>query len=436
MTAASRVSSSIPAPDAGSLAGTVRLGLRANWQQFWVLVLINAFVGAMVGLERTVVPLLAAREFGLVSSSVTLSFLVSFGVVKALANLVAGGMADRVGRRAILIAGWAAALPVPFLIMAAPSWSWIVAANVLLGVNQGLCWSATVIMKIDLVGPRQRGLAMGLNEFAGYVAVAAAALGTGYFAASYGLRPVVFYPAFVLVAAGLLGSLLLVRDTTRHAQTEAEGVARDASSGVPGRGPGEQPKGFAQVFALTSWKNRSLFAASQAGLVNNLNDAVVWGLVPILLARHGLSVQEIGVVAATYPAVWGFSQLATGTLSDVWGRKWMIGAGMWVQAMGIGLFAVGEGFGSWITAAVLLGLGTALVYPTLLAAVSDVAHPGWRATAVGVYRLWRDGGYAIGGLCAGILADAFGGPAAVGAVAGLTALSGVVVAVTMREARA
>ena len=421
-----------------------KFGLRANWEQFWLLVLINGFVGGMIGLERTVVPLLAAEEFGLVSSAAALSFLVSFGVVKAVANLVAGRLADRVGRRAILITGWVAAAPVPFLIMAAPSWGWIVAANVLLGINQGLCWSATVIMKIDLVGPRRRGLAMGLNEFAGYLAVAGAALGTGYLAARYGLRPVVFYPGVALVAAGLLASWLLVQDTTGHANAEAAGAAEkaEAAEGAGSRAvpPAASPAspvpaapGLAQVFAVTSWKNRSLFAVSQAGLVNNLNDAVVWGLVPILLARQGLSVQQIGVVAAAYPAVWSVAQLATGALSDVWGRKWMIGTGMWVQAVGIGLFATGHALGSWVLAAVLLGLGTALVYPTLLAAVSDVARPSWRASAVGVYRLWRDAGYVVGGLGAGLLADALGGPAAVGAVAAVTALSGVVVALVMRE---
>ncbi len=422
-----------PAPSAvppawAHAGGIPRLGLRANWVQFWLLVLINAFVGAMVGLERTVMPLLAEREFGLVSTSATLSFLVSFGVVKALANLGAGSLADRVGRRAILIAGWAMAIPVPFLILAAPSWSWIVAANALLGVNQGLCWSATVIMKMDLVGPRRRGLAMGLNEFAGYLAVAVAAAGTGYFAARLGLRPVLFYPGLALVTAGMASSLLLVRDTTGHARVEAAGVANGA--------PEVHTRDFRQVFALTTWKDCSLFAASQAGLVNNLNDAAVWGLVPLLLSRQGMAVREIGVVAATYPAVWGLLQLATGALSDRWGRKWMIAAGMWVQAAGIAWFVVGSGFGHWVTGAVLLGVGTALVYPTLLAAVSDVAHPAWRATAVGVYRLWRDGGYAVGGLCAGILADALGGPVALGAVAGVTALSGLVVALAMRETRA
>ncbi|MBI4502742.1 MAG: MFS transporter [Gemmatimonadetes bacterium] len=378
----------------------------------------------MVGLERTVVPLLASQEFGLLSSSVALSFLVSFGIVKAGANLAAGQLSDRVGRRRILVAGWVAGLPVAPLIIWAPDWRWIVAANVLLGINQGLCWSTTVIMKIDLVGPRQRGLAMGLNEFAGYLAVSLASLATGYLAARFGLRPVPFYPGIALAVAGLLASLLLVRETTPHSRIEG---AQRAAAG------GDRAKSLAQVFALTTWKNPTLFASSQAGMVNNLNDAVVWGLVPIVLARAGLPVGQIGVVAATYPAVWGIAQLATGALSDRWGRKWMIAAGMWVQALGIMLFATASGLRPWLLGSVLLGLGTALVYPTLLAAVSDVAQPEWRATSIGVYRLWRDSGYAVGGLLAGILADRFGSGTTIAVVALLTALSGLVVAAAMYE---
>ncbi|MBI4420786.1 MAG: MFS transporter [Gemmatimonadetes bacterium] len=407
----------------------VQLGLRENLPQFSLLVLINAFVGAMVGLERTVLPLIAERDFGLTSSAAVLSFLVSFGITKAFANLVAGGLADRLGRRRVLLWGWFAGIPVPFLIMAAPSWSWIVAANVLLGVNQGLCWSTTVIMKIDLAGPKQRGLAMGLNEFAGYLAVSAAALTTGFLGASLGLRSALFYPGVALVVLGLLSTLLLVRDTSEHARLEAaEGGRRQlAAAAEPG------PVSFLSVFTLTSWKNRSLFAASQAGLVNNLNDGVIWGLLPLTLATSGLTVQRIAIVAATYPAVWGLCQLATGALSDRWGRKWLITAGMLVQAVGIGLFVLGQAFGTWISASVLLGIGTAMVYPTLLAAVSDVAQPEWRATAVGVYRLWRDGGYAVGGLAVGVLADLLGRSSALAAVAALTAASGAVVALTMRE---
>jgi len=345
----------------------IRLGLKENVGQFSLLVVINAFVGGMVGLERAVLPLLAVQQFALASASAVLSFLVSFGLVKAVANLLAGTLADRVGRRSILIAGWLAGLPVPFLIMAAPSWSWVVVANLLLGMNQGLCWSATVIMKIDLVGPRQRGLATGLNEFAGYLTVGVAALGSGFLAARYGLRPAPFYPAIAFAVIGLVLSIFFLRDTTEHAYLESR-LSQAA------RHSGFQP-GFGKVFALTSWRNRSLFSASQAGLVNNLNDAIVWGLVPLVLSRQGLGVARIGVIAATYPAVWGMAQLATGVLSDAWGRKWMITSGMWVQALAIGLFVLGTSFGWWVSAALLLGLGTALVYPTLLAAVSDVAHP-------------------------------------------------------------
>jgi len=407
------------------------LGLRANWRQFTLLVVINAFVGAMVGLERTVVPLIAQADFGLVSRSVVLSFLVSFGLVKALANLFAGRLSDHVGRKRILVAGWLAGLPVPFILIAAPSWGWVVFANVLLGINQGLCWSTTVIMKIDLVGPQRRGLAMGLNEASGYLAVSFSAFITGTLASTYGLRPVPFYPGVAFALLGLFLSLFSVRETHGHAQYEAQVQSQPPDALQPQAVP-DKPS-FARILLLTSWKDRALFAASQAGMVNNLNDGMVWGLLPIFLAGLGLSVERIGIIAAVYPAVWGLSQLATGALSDRWGRKWMIAAGMWVQAVGIGLFVVGWSFWVWIGGAVLLGLGTALVYPTLLAAISDVAHPDWRATAVGVYRLWRDGGYAVGALTSGLLADAFNIPAAIAAIGGLTLLSGIVVAAVMYE---
>jgi MFS family permease len=403
---------------------SVSLGLRANWQQFTLLVVVNAFVGAMVGLERAVVPLIAEADFGLVSKSVVLSFLISFGVVKALANLFAGRLSDRIGRKRILVAGWLVGLPVPLLIIFAPSWSWVVFANVLLGINQGLCWSTTVIMKIDLVGPKQRGLAMGLNEAAGYVAVSLSALATGYLAATYNLRPAPFYPGLAFALLGLLFSLFLVRETRGYARLESNNQLLITNNSSPT---------FAQILLLTSWKDRALFAVSQAGMVNNLNDGMVWGLVPIFLAGAGLPVDQVGVIAAAYPGVWGLSQLVTGALSDRLGRKWLIASGMWVQAVGIGLFVVGKGFWVWVAASALLGLGTAMVYPTLLAAVSDVAHPEWRASAVGVYRLWRDGGYAVGALAAGLLADAFDIPVAIAAIGGLTLLSGLVVAAVMRE---
>jgi MFS family permease len=402
----------------------IRLGLRANLGQFSLLVLVNAFVGSMVGLERTVVPLLAEGEFGLGAKTALLGFLVSFGLVKALANLFAGHLSDCWGRKPVLLAGWLFGLPVPLLIALAPSWDWVVFANVLLGVNQGLCWSTTVVMKIDLVGPRQRGLAMGLNEFAGYLAVSLAALGTGYLAAVYGLRPVPFYPGLALALLGLACSALLVRETRGHARHEAQTTA-----------PAAAERSFTRTFWHTTWQDRTLFSASQCGLVNNLNDGLVWGLVPVFLAGRGLPLAQVGLIAAVYPGVWGLGQLFTGALSDRWGRKWMIAAGMWVQAAGIGLFALSRGFAGWLSGAVLLGVGTALVYPTLLAAVADAASPQWRASAVGVYRLWRDSGYAVGALLAGALADAFSIPAAIAVVGGLTALSGAVVAGAMREGR-
>ncbi len=413
----------------------IALGLRANWQQFWLLVVVNAFVGAMVGQERTIVPLIADKDFGLASSTVVLSFLVSFGIVKALANLLAGRLSDRIGRKRILVAGWLAGLPVPFLLILAPSWGWVVFANVLLGINQGLCWSTTVIMKIDLVGPKQRGLAMGLNEFSGYTAVSISAFLTGYLASAYGLRPVPFYPGIAFALLGLFLSLLFVRETRGHSQHESQLRATHYPADPAGRGEirNTSAPSFAQILLLTSWRDRALFAASQAGLVNNLNDGLVWGLIPIFLTSAGLPLDQVAVITAIYPGMWGVTQMFTGALSDRWGRKWMIAAGMWVQACGIVLFVVARGFLPWLSAAVLIGLGTALVYPTLLAAIGDVAHPDWRATAVGVYRLWRDGGYAIGALASGLLADVWGIPIAIAAVAGLTFLSGVIVASVMYE---
>lgn len=375
-----------------------------------------------MGLERTVVPLIARADFGLVSKTVVLSFLVSFGIVKALANLFAGRLADRIGRKPLLVAGWLAALPVPLLIIWAPSWGWVVFANVLLGVNQGLCWSATVIMKIDLVGPARRGLAMGVNEFAGYVAVSLSALVTGYLAAAHGLRPTPFYPGIAFALLGLVLSVFAVRETRGHARVEARQLGQAAA----------QPR-FAQILLLTTWHDRTLFAASQAGMVNNMNDGLVWGLIPVFLAARGVALDRIAVVTATYPLVWGVGQLATGALSDRWGRKWMIASGMWVQAVGIAAFVISRSFWSWMAGATLLGIGTALVYPTLLAAVSDVAHPDWRASAVGVYRLWRDAGYAVGAIAAGLLADAFTVPFAISAIAAATFASGVVVAGVMVE---
>jgi MFS family permease len=405
---------------------SVRLGIRANLAQFLLLVGVNALVGGMVGQERTVVPLLATRSFHLDAFSAALSFIVVFGAAKAVTNVLAGTLSDRLGRKPVLVAGWLIGLPVPLTVIWAPSWGWVVAANVLLGVNQGLTWSTTVIMKIDLAGPMRRGLAMGLNEAAGYGAVAATAFATGIIAEHAGLRPQPFFLGIAYAALGLGLSALLVGETLGHAAFEA---ATHASSSDVFDG-GLSPRA---VFVLTSFRERALSSCSQAGLVNNLNDGMAWGLFPLLYAAGGLSVAAIGALAAIYPAVWGLGQLITGALSDRLGRKWMIAAGMWVQAVGIGLIAGGSGFGMWVAGSVLLGVGTAMVYPTLLAAIGDVAHPAWRASAVGVYRLWRDAGYALGALLAGVLADAFGATTAVWAIAALTAASGVFVALRMYE---
>lgn len=407
------------------------LGLKENWRLFTLLVIINAFVGAMIGLERTILPLIAEADFGLISKTVVLSFLISFGLVKAVANLLAGRLGDRLGRKPILILGWLIGLPVPLIIMFAPSWGWVVFANVLLGMNQGFCWSTTVIMKIDLVGPKQRGLAMGLNEFAGYLAVALSALATGYLAATYGFRPIPFMPGLVFVGLGLLLSLFFVRETQDYSRLEAQLATRNFATQT---NPTDSPHlSFKQVFIRTSWQDRSLFAASQAGMINNLNDGMVWGLVPLFLVGFNVPLEQVAVVAATYPAVWGIGQLFTGALSDRWGRKWLIAVGMWLQAAGIGILAAGRTLPLWLSAAILLGLGTAMVYPTLLAAVSDVAHPVWRGTAIGVYRLWRDLGFALGGILAGLLADVFNVSVAIAAIGVLTFLSGVVVVMVMRE---
>jgi len=403
----------------------VRLGLRANWQQFALLVVVNAFVGAMVGMERAILPLLAEQEFGLASRVATLSFVASFGLTKALANLLAGRLGDRIGRRRVLLAGWLAGLPVPWLLMWAPSWAWVVAANVLLGLNQGLAWSMTVIMKIDLVGPRQRGLAMGLNEAAGYLAVSLAALATGYVAATYGLRPQPFYLGVAFSAAGLLLSALFVRETQHHADLEAR-QHFDVSEPVPS---------FREAFVRTSWRDRRLFAVCQAGLVNNLNDGMAWGLFPLFFAALGYGLTQIGWLAALYTAVWGLGQLVTGALSDRIGRRPLIVGGMLLQGVSIGAMLFSEAFAWQAAAMVGLGIGTAMVYPTLLAVIGDVAHPAWRSTAVGVYRLWRDGGYVVGALLAGVLADLLSISWATGAIAVLTLLSGMVAAAILAETR-
>lgn len=405
---------------------SLRLGLRANLPQFALLVAVNALVGGMIGQERTVLPLLAHQVFGLTAFTAVLTFIVAFGAVKAVTNFFAGTLSDRVGRKPVLVAGWLIGLPVPLLLIWGPSWGWIILANVLLGVNQGLTWSTTVIMKIDLVGPERRGLAMGFNEAAGYGAVALTALATGLIASKYGLRPEPFLLGIAYAALGLGLSSLFVRETRDHARLEAsqhQGAAH-LHGGLSTR----------EVFKLTSFTERALSSCSQAGLVNNLNDGLAWGLFPLFFAQTvGLSIAKIGILAAIYPAVWGVGQLATGAWSDHVGRKWLIAGGMWLQAAAIGLIAVSRDFTLWAFGAVLLGAGTAMVYPTLLAAVGDVAHPTWRASSVGVYRLWRDAGFAVGALLAGVVADTLGLEAAIWVVAALTALSGVIVAIRMYE---
>jgi len=398
-----------------------RLGLRENLPQFTLLVVLNAFVGAMVGLERTVLPLLGEQEFGLESKTAITSFIVSFGVTKAVLNLVAARLSDRVGRKPILVAGWVLALPVPFLIIGAPAWWWIDLANVLLGANQALAWSMTVIMKIDLVGPKRRGLALGLNEFAGYFAVGVTSWVTGYLAAQYGLRPQPFYLGIGISVVGLLVAIFLVRETHGFARLEATTV---------GVASGPAPS-FGRIFYVTSLANVSLFAACQAGLVNNLNDGMSWGLYPLFFAAHGLGVASIGLIKAVYPGVWGLLQIGTGFLSDRVGRKPLIAWGMVVQAGGIWLTVLVPSYAAWLVGAALQGLGTAMVYPTLLAAITDYTSPTWRASSLGVYRFWRDLGYAVGALVSGIVADALGFEAAIHLVAALTLASGFVVATLM-----
>jgi MFS family permease len=394
----------------------VRLGLRENLAQFSLLVAVNAFVGAMVGLERSTLPLIGREDFGLASSAAVLSFIVAFGLAKAFTNLGAGALAQRAGRRRLLIAGWALALPVPLLIAVAPSWAWIVAANVLLGVNQGLTWSMTVVMKIDLVGPHRRGFALGLNEAAGYGGVALAAGVSGWLAAEYAARDVLVVAGGAIAVAAFLVSVLFVRDTEAH-------VALEQADHHPGA-DGSPPQ-LREAFARASYRSPALRSCSQAGLVNNLNDGLAWGLVPLFLAAHGAGAASIGLVAAVYPGVWSVTQIATGHWSDTIGRKPLIVAGMLVQAVALAVLAVSDGDVAIATAtAAMLGLGTALVYPTLIAAMSDAVAPVARAPVVGVYRFWRDMGYAIGALVAGGVADALGYGGAITLVAGLTAASG------------
>ena len=413
----------------------IKLGIKENWQQFTLLLLTVGFVGSMVGLERTVVPLIGEQEFGLTSKTAIVSFIITFGVVKSLCNFLAGRISETWGRKRVLVLGWIIGLPVPFIIIYANSWFWFDVANVLLGINQALTWSMTVNMKIDLVGPKRRGLAVGLNEFAGYFSVGIMAWLTGEIAARYSLRPEPFYMGIGIAFAGLLVSTFFVRDTIEHVRYEAR--LRAAPSGNPGTGnpepmAKEQPS-LREIFSLTTWKERALSSCSQAGLVNNLNDGMSWGIYPLFFSSYGLGIAAIGVIKAVYPAVWGLLQPITGPLSDKIGRKRLIVGGMSIQAVGIWMTALLPTYSWWIVAAVIQGLGTAMVYPVIIAAVGDVAHPEWRATSLGVYRFWRDLGYAVGALLAGLIADFVGMKAAIHVIAALTLTSGLVVAFRMYE---
>ncbi len=403
-----------------------KLGLKENWYQFSLLVIVNAFVGAMIGIERSILPQIAENEFGLTVKTAILSFIVVFGFTKAFTNYFAGLCSDHFGRKKILVVGWLFAMPVPFLLMWAPNWTWILMANLFLGISQGLTWSTTVIMKIDLVGSRHRGLAMGLNEFAGYLAVALSALITGHIASNYGLRPQPFYLGVIYVAVGLSISILMIKETKGYVDCEIAAKSQlinDLEKSLTKK----------EIFYKTTLKDSNLSSVTQAGFVNNLNDGMAWGLFPILFASHGLGLEKVGWLAAIYPATWGLAQLWTGHISDSWGRKGLIVWGMWTQAFGIIVTLFSESFSGFALGGIFLGLGTAMVYPTLLASIGDVASPEWRASAVGVYRLWRDSGYAFGAIISGIVADSCGLKAAIGLVALITFLSGVGVKLRMSE---
>ncbi len=407
----------------------IRLGLKENWKQFALLVLLNCFVGGMVGLERTIVPLIGTDEFRIGSNVVVFSFIIAFGVVKAFTNLVSGILADKYTRKKVLILGWLAGLPVPFLLAWGPSWNWIIVANILLGISQGLTWSMTVNMKIDLVGPAKRGFAMGLNEAAGYIAVGSTALLTGYLASQYGLRPQPFYIGIFYTIGGLLLSVLIIKDTRKHAHLESISI-KSTSSGEVAHKPG-----LLWVFKETTYKNSNLFAVSQAGLINNLNDGMSWGVFPLLFIAAGVSLEGVGWIKAIYPVVWGLGQIITGPLSDRIGRKPLIVWGMIIQALGHLVIGIGSfpPLTAGLSGSVLLGVGTAMVYPSMLAAVSDAAHPAWRASSLGVYRFWRDIGYAVGALMAGIVASLLGMIWAVHVAGIITFASGIVVWVRMKE---
>lgn len=401
------------------MGGEIKLGLRENWRQFMILVLVNGFVGAMVGLERTILPELAAEEFNMVAKSAILSFIVVFGISKAVANYYAGALANKVGRKKLLLYGWILAIPVPLVLIYASSWTWIIAANALLGIHQGLTWSSTVVMKIDLVGPKQRGLAMGINESVGYLAVGVVAFLTGMIATDYGLRPYPFYLGLGFVAVGLVMTLLFVKDTKSFVELE------ETSSTA---------KVHKNIFKATTWGDKNLGSVSQAGLVNNLNDAMIWGILPILLASKNFSLEEIGILVAIYPAVWGLGQTITGKLADTLLKKNLLFFGMLVQAIALVYMLLAEDFTEFAISTTVLGVGTAMVYPTFLAAIADHTHPSQRAESIGVFRLWRDLGYAVGAIIAGLFADYMGLQESVAVVAGLTMASALVIAVRMDKA--
>jgi MFS family permease len=416
---------------------SIALGLGPNIRQFLILVLVNAFVGAMIGLEQTVVPLMGKDEFGIESNVLILSFIASFGAVKAILNLFAGYISDRWGRKNVLILGWLFGLPVPFILLLAPSWNWVIFANVLLGINQGLAWSMTVNMKIDLVGRKRRGLALGLNEFAGYISIAIVGFVTGYLASTLGLKPYPFYLGIVFAILGLVISWVIVRDTTKFTLLEIKENEQEAKKSFSDteNSKGDAGLGFKDVFFETSWKNRTLLAVSQAGLINNLVFGVPWGIFTLYFASFGLATNEIGFLKALHPGIWGILQLLTGSFSDRIGRKILIYPGMIIQGIGIWIVVYSSQLYGWIIGMSLLGIGTALVYPTLLAAISDVSHPKWRATSLGVYRFWRDLGFVFGAIGIGFLADLFTVSIAM-LVAGLLAVgSGIFVFLAMRETK-
>lgn len=395
----------------------IQLGLKENWKQFTLLVIINAFVGGMVGLERSILPQIAEVEFGIAAKTAILSFIIVFGIVKAITNYFAGAFANKIGRKNLLTIGWLFGMPVPFILMYAPSWDWIVAANVLLGINQGLAWSSTVVMKIDLVGEKQRGFAMGLNEFAGYLAVAIVAFLTGFIASEYGLRPYPFILGIAMAILGLLGSIFLIKDTRKHV------AAENTISDVPKLG---------NIFWETTWKHKNLGSVTQAGLINNLNDGMAWGIFPILLSMKGFDLGQVGIITAVYPAVWGIGQLFTGKMADIFNKKHLLFIGMFLQAIALFLFLLAETMTHYVALSAVLGWGTAMVYPTFLATVAENTHPQDRANSIGVFRLWRDLGYAIGAILTGIIADRLGIDASIMAIGGLTLISAFIIAVRMK----